>query len=292
MSGGSAIQSGAPVSGHPLFFVGSGHGGLAAFRSLRAQFSSLEIVSVDRDVLALARPQDAICEGLGQTTASVGVMAGYLDLIPSTFLADRTILNVHYSLLPKYRGLHALAWAMLNCENELGWSVHIVNEFVDDGPIVHQQSRPYNGETSAQLMDIFDADVEERLGRVVSDYIAGKIKPVAQDKSLATWVPRRNRESCVIDFSWPADRLSALFKALVPPYPVPILRTPRGDYDVIEADVVRRDYFCDIGRVVNIDGDGVWIKCADCLLVIRTLASPGGRMEARREFRLGSRISQ
>ena len=66
--------------------------------------------------------------------ADLAVVVAYGRILPESFLRafPRGAINVHFSLLPKYRGLHALAWAMLNCENELGWSVHIVNEFVDE----------------------------------------------------------------------------------------------------------------------------------------------------------------
>ena len=280
------------MSAHPIFFTGTGHGAVAALRSLIRVFPSLEIVAGDPNVAALARPHDRLLKAPEDASGQLGIMAGHLKLLTPNFLSRKTVLNVHYSLLPKYRGLHAVAWAMLNCEPELGWSVHVVNEYVDDGPIVFQRAMLYRGETSAQIMAAFDSQVESCLGGVIEDYLSGRLGPVPQDRSRATWVPRRNRESCVIDFRWPADRLSALFKVLVPPYPFPILRTQRGEYNVIEADVVRRDYFCDLGRIVNIDSDGVWIKCADSLLVIRKLESSVGRTDARELFSFGSWLSK
>jgi methionyl-tRNA formyltransferase len=275
-----------------IFFIGDGHGAIAAIRSLTKIFPALEIVSGDESVRALARRGDIIRNSIEELSAEAGLMAGHRGLLSPSFLLNRTILNIHYSLLPKYRGLHSLVWAMLNGEKTLGWSVHIVNEFVDDGPVVYQMETDYRGETSWEMMERFDQQVEDELASVITDFLAGKIHPVQQDRSQATWVARRNLEDCLVNFDWPAHRLRALFKALVPPYPLPGIIMKGVRYEVASATIEDRPYFCDSGRVVNVDNEGAWIKCVDSLLVIHSLITISGcKIAANDILRPGMRLS-
>ena len=276
----------------PVFFLGSGHGGDAALCSLLAEFPKLEIVTDDPVLRALARPADLLCETVEALQGPVGVMAGYRGILEAGFLARKTVLNVHYSLLPRYRGLHSTVWAMLNLETELGLTCHIANEFVDDGPIVHQHRVTYAGATSAELMQQFNNYVVRNLGRVVRDYLEGRIQPVRQDKRQATWVPNRNLDDCLVDFSWPAPRLRALFRALVRPYPLPALVIRGQRLEITAAQIVDRPYFCTAGRVVNVDADGAWIKCADSLLLVqRLLDGNGNEHPATTLLRRGMRLA-
>jgi methionyl-tRNA formyltransferase len=183
------------MSSISIFFLGGGHGGIAALRSLQSKFGCIEIISSDADARAMARPSDRLCDDLESVTASCGVMAGYLGMLSGAFLAHRTVLNVHYSLLPRYRGFHSIVWAILNMEPEMGLTIHLVNEEMDDGPILYQYQVPYEGETSWELMEQFNKHISAKLGDVLEGVLVGQIHPSQQDKGLATWVPRRNLNS-------------------------------------------------------------------------------------------------
>ena len=103
-----------------IFFMGGGHGGIAAFRSLRRRFSMVEVFSDDANLLSLARPSDRIAASMNEIEADLGVMSGFLPILGARFLVSKTLLNIHYSLLPKYRGLHSVVWSILNNEKQLG----------------------------------------------------------------------------------------------------------------------------------------------------------------------------
>jgi len=199
----------------PLFFLGSGHGAVAALQSLQQVFACIEVVSTDLSIQKMVRASDILRENLLIVEARLGVMAGNLEIIPNAILKDKCLLNVHYSLLPRYRGLHSVVWAMLNLETEYGLTVHIVNSNIDDGPIVFQYRTKYKGQTSAQIMSHLNSIVAEKLGAVVTKFAYGECEVTPQDKSHATWVPRRNIDDCLIPFNWGGDRLRAFFLALV-----------------------------------------------------------------------------
>ena len=277
----------------PFFFAGGGHGGLAAFHAISKVFSTVEIVTTDESILSILRPADVIRASLDDLTAPVGLMAGLQGILGPSFLAQRTILNVHYSLLPKYRGLNSVVWAMLNFEENLGWTVHIANEHIDDGPIVFQKPTRYQGQTSWELMELFDREVEQELAAVISKYLSGGLRPIPQDKTKASWVPRRNLDDCLINFDWEASRIRALFKALVRPYPLPAILVNNKRFEVLSAKIEDCSYYCDTGRLVNIDNDGAWIKCLDSLLVVKDLQNTEGQKVAAADvLRRGMRLSR
>jgi len=276
-----------------IFFIGAGHGGLAALRSLQAVCLRIEVISDDDEVLHLMRKTDVLRHCVDDVCSRQGVIAGYLDFLPPQFLHDHDVLNVHYSLLPTYRGLHSVVWSILNLESKLGYTVHVVNEYMDDGPVVHQQSIMYAGETSWEIMGKLNNFVEAELGATASAYFSGHVTALVQDKNLATWVPRRNLQSCIIDFNWGSDRLKALFRALVRPYPLPALIIQGRRYEVAYSEVKERTYFSDLGRVVNIDSEGVWIKCVDSLLVVKELLDETGFViNPSSVMRLGMRLNK
>lgn len=56
------------------------------------------------------------------------ITAGYKPLIPQEVIEKSKIINIHYSLLPKYRGLHSIIWALLNGEEYVGYSIHEIDQ--------------------------------------------------------------------------------------------------------------------------------------------------------------------
>ena len=226
-----------------IFFAGSGHGGVAAFKALQKEFDNIDVITQDKNILDLVRDSDRVVDDFGESSSEIGVCAGYNKIISKKILNNKTIINTHPSLLPKYRGLHSLVWAMLNFEEELGFTIHLMNEYIDDGDILAQYKIKYNGETSKEIMDKFDHYVENNLGRIVKAFINKEIIPVKQDRSKATWVPRRNIEDCIINFNWDQRFIEMFFKALVRPYPLPMIKIKGELFEVENHAFIKRQYF-------------------------------------------------
>jgi len=254
-----------------LIFAGSGHGGVVAFKSLQHQFHSIEVVTDDSEIISLFRTTDKLISSFEESNLSTVVCAGYHAIVSKKVLENKTIINTHPSLLPKYRGLHGLVWAMLNFEKELGFTIHLMNEYIDDGEILEQYKMTYAEETSKEIMDKFDQYVEENLGSVVKKFLNKEITPQQNNRSQATWVPRRNLEDCIIDFSWSKKFIETFFKALVRPYPLPILKIKNELYEIEGHEFIEVDYYTHLGRVVNIEEGKVYIKTEDGLLIVSKL---------------------
>lgn len=275
-----------------ILFAGSGHGGICAIISLQKKFSSIDVLSEDEEILGILRPEDKKINDFMESSAKIGVCAGYLKLIDKEILDNKIIINTHPSILPKYRGRHSLVWAMLNFEEYLGFSIHLMNEKMDDGDLLAQFKLKYDGESSKQIMDMFDDYVLNNLGAIVKKYIDGKIKPTRQDRSQATWFCKRNINDCVIDFEKNKRYIEALFKALVDPYPLPMVRVKNFLYEVLDFEILNINYSTHIGQVVNLDEAGVYIKTIDAILLIKKIRyfDNKNNISISDVFRIGQRL--
>lgn len=270
--------------------AGDGWGTIAALHSLQRHFNAVEVLTSDTDVKKLLRAEDSLINSLCGITSSLFICAGYKPIIPEPELRKRPFINVHYSPLPKYRGMHPVAWAIINGEKEHGLTIHLMNRYIDDGPILAQFLLDIREKNSFQVMTECNAIVEEKLGAIITSYLDGAIQPQPQDKSLATWVPKRNLDDCVIDFNTTCVALKNFFRALVRPYPLPMIKIKGERYEVTEADILEKSYYCTPGRVVNIDNEGAWVKITDGLLLIKSLEKANETISPSAILKIGQRL--
>jgi len=146
----------------------------------------------------------------------------YRSLIGDSVLkcARRAALNMHGSLLPKYRGRAPVNWAILHGERETGATLHHMVAKADAGDIVDQQAVPILCDDTAQeVMDKVTTAAEIVLARSLPLLAAGTAARIPQRLVDGQYFGRRTPEDGRIDWSWPAARVHNLVRAVAPPYP-------------------------------------------------------------------------
>ncbi|OFZ65760.1 MAG: formyltransferase [Betaproteobacteria bacterium RBG_16_56_24] len=129
-------------------------------------------------------------------------------------------LNMHGSLLPKYRGRVPVNWAIIHGETETGATLHYMTEKPDNGAIVAQQSVPIlPNDTALQVFRKVTVAAEMALNACLPDLLAGKARAVKQDLSKGGYFGGRKAEDGVIDWSQSAQSIHNLVRAVAPPYP-------------------------------------------------------------------------
>jgi methionyl-tRNA formyltransferase len=192
-------------------------------------------------------------------------------------------LNMHGSLLPKYRGRAPVNWAIVNGERRTGATLHYMTEKPDAGDIVAQQAVPILPDDIA--LDVFrkvTVAAEIALDSALPGLIDGTAPRVAQDLSKGSYFGGRKPEDGRIDWSKDADSIHNLVRAVAPPYPgafttiggvaARILRTHVIDRATAPVDApalrIREDRFivnCGGGGTLAIDAlelDGATIDAA------------------------------
>ncbi len=146
----------------------------------------------------------------------------YRHLLRADWLAvpARGALNMHGSLLPKYRGRAPVHWAILNGETETGASLHYMLEKPDAGALVDQQAVPIleNDDALAVSNKVADAAAQV-LVRALPRLIAGTAVPTALDLSKGSYYGRRRAEDGRIDWRKGARAVHDLVRAVAPPFP-------------------------------------------------------------------------
>ena len=135
-------------------------------------------------------------------------------------IPKRGALNMHGSLLPKYRGRVPVNWAIIKGETETGATLHYMTEKPDDGDIVAQQAVPIlPNDTALEVLQKVTVAAELALNNCLPDLLAGKAQAVPQDLSQGAYFGGRKPEDGIIDWSQDARSIHNLVRAVAPPYP-------------------------------------------------------------------------
>jgi methionyl-tRNA formyltransferase len=202
-----------------------------AGRGQRAQASPVKAVAVAHGIPVVqpARLRDpGWSERLAEHAADVAVVVAFGQILPRAVLdvPRRGSINVHASLLPRYRGAAPIAWAIIRGERESGITTFQMDEGMDTGSVLLQRAVAIGpGETAGELAErlaVLGADVLlETLDRL------GTLTPCPQDSRAATLAPRLRKEDGLLDWTESAARLAARVRGLNP-WPGAVTSGPAG----------------------------------------------------------------
>jgi methionyl-tRNA formyltransferase len=173
--------------------------------------------------LALSQPErirrPELLAELSDLQADVMVVVGYGQIIPQTIidLPALGIVNVHASLLPKYRGAAPIQWAIANGETVTGVTTMQINAGLDTGDMLLKREtaiRP--GETAAELSERLARLGAELLSETLEGLSAGSIQPQPQNEDDATFAPILKKTDGLIDWEWPARKVADRVRGFSP----------------------------------------------------------------------------
>ncbi|MQA07687.1 MAG: methionyl-tRNA formyltransferase [Pseudonocardiaceae bacterium] len=215
----------------------------------------------DVPVVLRNRPDDQeLVSRIKEAEPDIIVATNWRTWIPPQIfnLPPHGTLNVHDSLLPAYAGFAPINWAVLNGEEEVGVTAHIMNDELDAGDIVLQQSvKVQPRDTATDLVrattEFFGPITLAALDRIAS----GRTDWMPQDRSKATYFHKRSVEDSRIDWTWPAPDIVNLVRAQSDPYPNAFAFYGEQRIRVLSASVTDKPYGGMPGRVFVRHGDGV-----------------------------------
>lgn len=171
-------------------------------------------------VLQPAKPVgDLFLSSLRRLEADLGVVVAYGHILRREVLdaPTRGMINVHASLLPRFRGAAPIQHAILAGDRETGISIMRMEEGLDSGPVLHRVSTPIaDGETAGSLTTRLAALGATALVEALSLLSAGAEVPQPQDPAVATQAPKISREMARLDWSRDAASLERQVRAFDP----------------------------------------------------------------------------
>jgi methionyl-tRNA formyltransferase len=171
-------------------------------------------------------------EALAALKPDLIVVVAYGQYIPSRVieLAQREAINVHPSLLPKYRGAAPIQWAIANGDNVTGVSIIYLAKTMDAGDILRQETCPIGkDDTSGSLHDKLADLGAELLLKAIDDIRSGTVSRTVQDEAQAVEIRKLAKEDGEIDWSLPAETIRNRIRAFNP-WPGSICTLPDGKF--------------------------------------------------------------
>ena len=242
--------------------------------------------------------------------ADVGIVASYGKIIPKEFLTipKYGFLNIHPSLLPKYRGPTPIQTVILNGEEKTGVTIMSMDEQMDHGPIIIKHETEImkhdNYKTLYDKLAEFGANL---LIVTLPKWIRGKIKSQEQDHTEATFTKKFTRENGYLNFEKPAEYLDRQIRALNPepgtwvttkskiknPWPHQTKqdrqKTKSGDkkenvLKIIQAEPDNEESGLYVGTVFKNSKNQIAVQCKTDSLVLLSLQKGGGKILSVQEF--------
>jgi methionyl-tRNA formyltransferase len=229
--------------------------------------------------------------------ADIGIVVAYGRILPeSVFKAPRLgSVNIHFSLLPKYRGAAPMQWALINGETKTGVSAFWLEAGLDSGPLFHQSELPIelddNLPSLREKLVPLGVDV---LRRVIEDASAGNIiaEPQHGEMSLA---PILKKELGRVDWTQPAFTIANLARGLCEWPGITTTYTPPDgatrQLKILRARAMERPTTSASGTIIEVKkNEGLMVACGEGRLIVSELQAEGKKPMAADAFWQGARL--
>ena len=212
----------------------------------------------------------------------VAVVASFGQILPQEFLDYKLAINVHPSLLPKYRGATPIQSAILNGDKVTGVTIMKVAKEVDAGDIILQREFALNGEYYLELEEKLATLGGEMTIEVLKSIEDGSVKFLPQDNSKAVLVSKINKEDGKLDFSQSAKQIVNRVRALAEEV---------GCFLMLEDKIIKVYKACDVSEKYSVEQNRIMqnkknfvIGCNGGAVEILSCQSPSGKMVSGRDY--------
>ncbi|SKA76202.1 methionyl-tRNA formyltransferase [Clostridium sp. USBA 49] len=201
-------------------------------------------------------------------------------------------INLHASLLPKYRGAAPINWAVINGENKTGNTTMLMDSGLDTGDILLKSEYNITEDmTAGDVHDILMKDGAELLIKTINGIVEGKITPKKQDNSESSYAPMISKEIAKIDWNLKANDIKNLIRGLNP-YPVAFTQYKDKIMKVYKSTVINKKANYKPGYILKVSKEGIEVASGEGILCIKVIQFPGGKPMSVEEYINGNTIEE
>lgn len=236
------------------------------------------------------RPE--LAERLREAGADIGVVVAYGKILPKAVLEAFPLgcINIHGSLLPKYRGAAPIQWAIIRGETETGVTIMCLDEGMDTGPMLVTRAMPVLPEdTAGSLFERMAPIGAEALLDALEGLESGTLVARPQDDAAATYAPMLTKEDGIIDWSESARAVANRIRG-VDPWPGAETSLAGERLKLFGAEPVDDTRPGQPGEVLGLSDRGLLVACGSGVCAVRALQAPGRRRLQARDFTSGRAI--
>jgi len=237
-----------------------------------------------------------VAEALRGWSPDLGVVAAYGRLLPEHLLTVPRfgMINVHASLLPKYRGAAPVHRAVINGDVETGVTIMRVVKALDAGAMLAKVTRPIGPEETSDVVESALSQIGAELLVTVVDQLArGTVNEEPQDESQATYAPRLTKEEGLIDWTQPASQIHDRIRGLYPwPHAYTFVNAARLIVLRSAAGIARQPSSGTTpGTILEVTHEAIHVATGDGDLAILEIQPEGRRAMHVRDFLQGHRLA-
>ncbi|MFN8674305.1 MAG: methionyl-tRNA formyltransferase [Candidatus Sericytochromatia bacterium] len=222
------------------------------------------------------------------------VVVAYGKILPQIVLDTPKYfcLNVHGSLLEKYRGAAPIQWSVANGEKETGVTTMKMDIGMDTGDMLLKEVLEIKPEdTSESLFNKLSIIGADLLIKTLEEYLAGNIKPIKQDEALATYAPIINKNDGFIDWSYSAEKINNYVRAFTP-WPSVYTVFNEKNLKILSCELLDKEKEPEhkVGEIVEIKKDSFLLATSNKYLWIKKVQLAGSKEMSAGDFCRGQRI--
>ncbi len=199
--------------------------------------------------------EPAVIEQVRAIPADAWVVIAYGQKLPPALLEDRFAINLHASLLPRWRGAAPINWAILAGDAQTGNSVITLADRMDAGLVLGQSRRDIEPcVTAGELHDLLAQDGPELVMKVLADHAAGSVRSTRQEESLVTHARKLSKDDATLDFIQSAEQCRNRIHGLNP-WPGVLVECEGDPLKLLGAEAAEPDPESEAapGQIVDLD---------------------------------------
>lgn len=220
------------------------------------------------------------------------VVVAYGKILPKEVLEipKKAPINVHFSLLPKYRGAAPVNWAIINGEKETGVTTMLMDEGLDTGDILLVERVVIERENAEELLSKLSDIGAKLILKTIKEF--DMIDPVKQDDSQSSYAPMMKKDDGLIDWNKDAEYIERLIRGFYP-WPSAFTKLNNLIFKIFKSEVVYEDYSnIKPGTIYEINRDNVIVKCGKNSLKLEEIQIEGKKRMDVKSFLSGYKLEK
>ena len=228
-------------------------------------------------------------EFLKKLNPDLAIVVAYGQIIPEEILSlsKRGFINIHASILPKWRGAAPIQRSIMNLDKETGISIMKINDKLDSGPVcAYYKTEIKENDNTTSLSDKLSLLAAEKILDVVDDIMDGNLKFEEQIHSKASYANKINKIEGKIDWNNSARKIIGIINGLYP-NPGGWFNFEGERYKILSAKISEKK-----GQIGEVLSENLEIGCADLSIKVLEIQREGKQSQKIGQFMLGSKIKK
>lgn len=218
--------------------------------------------------------------------ADIIFLPEYRRIVPDEFTSKYLMVNCHGGILPKWRGFSANAWAIMNGESEIGYSIHRVSFELDGGEVYFVKHIPIqDSQTYSDVHGLMTASISNEVPQVLYDIVRNSKTGESQLNAGVAYCTKFNAKMGELsDFNMESSYYVNLYRCMAKPLGTGLFMYYKGiKYSIGKVEHGRKynsiDYYAIPGKIVNVTEEKIWVKTRDNVIVLSGVELCDGNME-------------